>query len=96
VSGFEQGPLTRNILARLDLSIIDLESQERGAREVAEQAHRVAEQSATRRAELMRIRDELRPLLDSRAPRAYPYDDAKAVHAAPVLLDVPANKDTDE
>lgn len=70
----EQTSVTRNLLARLDIAIIDLEAEQRAALDAARESERHAVRVGEIKADLMRIRDELRPMLDISAPHDFPYD----------------------
>jgi hypothetical protein len=70
----EQTSSTRYTLAVLDNTIIDLSVEADSARKMAQEAETRAERLESFRARLMEMRDTLRPILDSSAPREYPYD----------------------
>jgi hypothetical protein len=69
VSTLEQNSVTRNLLARLDIAILDLEEQQKRVSEIERKAQEQAAAFADIRARLLVVRDELRPILDSSAPK---------------------------
>lgn len=70
----EQNAATRNALARLDTAIIDLEAEQQESLRIQEEARVHALAILEIKGRLMAVRTDLRPLLDSTAPREFPYD----------------------
>lgn len=74
MSEVEQTALTRNLLARLDVAILDLEDEQRRAHNLRQELHESIACVGAIQTRLKAIRDGLRPLLDSSAPVKFPYD----------------------